>query len=47
MRRREFIRIVGGTSVVTTIAPNYVCAKDSLSSDGASAVHMSDLVVQE
>jgi len=34
MKRREFIRIVGGASVVTAMAPNYVLANGSLSSDG-------------
>lgn len=34
MNRREFARIVGGTSVITTLAPNYLFAKSSLSSDG-------------
>jgi len=34
MKRREFIRIVGGASAVTAMAPNYVSANGSLSSDG-------------
>ncbi|VGO13513.1 hypothetical protein PDESU_02070 [Pontiella desulfatans] len=34
MNRREFTRIVGGTSVVTALAPNYLFAKNTLSSAG-------------
>ena len=34
MQRRDFIRIVGGASVVTAMAPNYVFANGTLSSDG-------------
>ena len=34
MKRREFIRVIGGASVVTALAPNYVRAGGSLSSNG-------------
>ena len=34
MKRKEFIRIVGGASVVTAMAPDYVFANGSYSSNG-------------
>ena len=34
MKRREFIRVIGGASVVTAMAPHYVSASGSLSSNG-------------